>query len=59
VERASITLTKLPELPMLAPRTLTASQMDQFHWILDALQGRPLLAAIEAYRDETRKAANR
>ena len=57
--RACITVTKLPGLPVLDPRTLAPGQMDHCHGIFEDFQNRPLLPANEAYRDETRKALDR
>ena len=57
--RASITVTKLPELPVLDPRALTNGQMDQCRAIFDELKDREFLPANEAYRDDTRKALDR
>ena len=57
--RACITVTKLPGLPVLDPRTLTDSQMDHCRAIFEDFKDKPLLAANEAYRDETRKVLDR
>ena len=57
--RACITVTKLPGLPVLDPRTLTEDQVDQCREIFDDLKGRDFLPANEAYRDETRIALDR
>ena len=56
---ACITVTKLPGLPVLAPRTVTQGQADHFRAILDAFKQEPLLPANEAYRNETRNAFHR
>ena len=57
--RASITVTKLPDLPVLDPRTLTDSQVDQCHAIFEDLKDKPLLPANEAYQDKTRRTLDR
>ena len=57
--RACITVTKLPDLPVLDPRTLTDSQVDQCHAIFEDLKDKPLLPANEAYQDETRRTLDR
>ena len=57
--RSCITVTKLPGLPVLDPRTLTDSQMDHCREIVEDFQERPLLPANEAYRDENRKDLDR
>jgi len=57
--RACITITKLPGLPVLDPRTLTDSQMNHCSRIFEDFRERPLLPANEAYRDETRKDLDR
>ena len=57
--RSSLTISKLPELPVLDPRTLTEVQVDHSRAIFDELKDREFLPANEAYRDETRKALDR
>ena len=57
--RACITVTKLPGLPVLDPRTLTQGQVDHCRAIFDDLKDREFLPANEAWRDETRKALDR
>ncbi len=57
--RACITVTKLPGLPVLDPRTLTQGQVARCRAIFDDLKDREFLPANEAYRDETRKALDR
>ena len=57
--RACITITKLPELPVLDPRALTESQIEHCRTIFDVFKDREFLPANEAYRDETRKALDR
>ena len=53
------TITKLPDLPVLDPRTLTEGQIDHCRTIFDDLKDREFLPANEAWRDETRKALDR
>ena len=57
--RAALTISKLPDLPVLDPRTLTESAVDHCRAIFDELKGREFLPANEAYRDETRKDLDR
>ncbi len=57
--RACITITKIPGLPVLDPRTLTSDQVDRCQEIFEDLKERCFLPANEAYRDETRKALDR
>ena len=57
--RARITITKLPELPVLDPRALTEDQSDRCREIFEKFKDRAFLPANEAYRDETRKALDR
>ena len=57
--RSTLTISKLPELPVLDPRTLTEGQVDHCQAIFDGLKDREFLPANEAYRDETRKALDR
>ena len=57
--RACVTVTKLPELPVLDPRTLTDEQLDRCREIFDEVEERSFLPANEAYRDETRMALDR
>ena len=57
--RSIMTITAVPDLPVLDPGTLTDSQMDHCHGIFDDLKSREFLPANEAYRDETRKALDR
>ena len=53
--RACLTVTKLPELPVLDPRALTTEQSDRCRAIFEEFKDREFLPANEAYRDETRK----
>ena len=57
--RARITITKLPELPVLDPRVLTEEQTDRCREIFEEFKEREFLPANEAYRDETRKTLDR
>ena len=57
--RASITITKLPDLPVLDPRELTGQRLDRCRMIFSEFKDRDFLPANEAYRDETRKALDR
>ena len=53
--RASVTITKLPEIPVLDPRTLTGEQTDRCRAIFEEFKDRAFLLANEAYRDPARK----
>ena len=57
--RACITITKLSELPVLDPRTLTEDQSDRCRKVFEEFKDRAFLPANEAYRDEARKALDR
>ncbi len=57
--RSRLTITKLPDLPVLDPRTLTEGQVDHCRAIFDGLKDREFLPANEAWRDETRKTLDR
>ena len=57
--RACITITKIPDLPVLDTRTLTEEQTDRCRAIFEQFKDRAFLPANEAYRDETRKALDR
>ncbi len=57
--RARLTITRIPGLPVLDPRTLTSDQVDRCNEIFEGLKDRSFLPANEAYRDETRKALDR
>ena len=57
--RASMTITAIPDLPVLDPRTLTQEQIDHCHAVFEDFRDKPLLPANEAYQDETRKALDR
>ena len=57
--RSNMTITAIPDLPVLDPRTLTDQQLDHCRAIFDNLQNREFLPANEAWHDETRKALDR
>ena len=57
--RANMTITAIPDLPVLDPRTLTQEQIDHCHAVFEDFRDKPLLPANEAYQDETRKALDR
>ena len=57
--RAILTISALPNLPVLDPRKLKDRQLDHCHAIFNDLKDREFLPANEAWRDETRKALDR
>ena len=57
--RSNMTITAIPDLPVLDPRTLTQGQIDHCHAVFEDFRDRSLLPANEAYQDETRKALDR
>ena len=57
--RSSMTITAIPDLPVLDPRKLTDQRLDHCRAIFDDLKDREFLPANEAWRDETRKALDR
>ena len=57
--RAILTISRLPALTVLDPRSLTASQLDRADDIFKEFRLRELLPANEAWRDETRQALDR
>ncbi len=57
--RACITVTKLPDLPVLDPRTLRAGQLERCRALFEQCRERDFLPANEAYRDATRQALDR
>ena len=57
--RACLTISQLPDLHVLDPRTLTKVQQVRAQELFDAFKARTLLPANEAYRDETRQALDR
>ncbi len=52
--RASMTLSRLPELPVLDPRQLGEGQIQKAQELFAEFRNRPLLPANEAYRDPVR-----
>ncbi|MDE0357109.1 MAG: hypothetical protein OXN92_05145 [Gammaproteobacteria bacterium] len=52
--RASMTLSRLPELPVLDPRLLGEGQIRKAQELFAGFRNRPLLPANEAYRDPVR-----
>lgn len=52
--RACLTITALPDLPIVDPRRLDDSQLAAAERIFDEFQDRRFLPANEAYRDRTR-----
>ena len=57
--RSVMTITAIPDLPVLDPRALTEGQLDHCHAIFEGFKEKPLLPANEAYQDETRMALDR
>lgn len=57
--RANLTISQLPNLTVLDPRTLSPNQIIQAEDIFAAFRDRPFLPANEAYRDNTRQALDR
>ena len=57
--RARLTLSRLPDLPVLDPRVLTEAQLTRTRHLYDDFKGRVFLPAYAAYRDETRQALDR
>ena len=57
--RVSVTVSRLPDLHVFDPRSLTKAQNARAQDIFDAFKARPMLPANEAYRDETRQALDR
>lgn len=49
-----LSVTRLPDLPVLDPRALTAAQLDQAQAVFDRFKDEEFLPANEAYRDPTR-----
>ena len=54
--RANLTISQLPRLPVLDPRTLSSEQIAQAEDIFSDFEDRTFLPANEAYRDNTRQA---
>ena len=57
--RTRMTITTIPDLLVLDPRTLTDGQIDHCHEIFEEFKDCPVLPANQAYQDETRKALDR
>ena len=57
--RACVTVTKLPELPVLDPRALTEEQTNRCRTVFEEFKDRVFLPANEAYRDDVRKELDR
>lgn len=57
--RAILTITRLPGLTVLDPRTLSSEQIAQAEDIFSAFKDRTFLPANEAYRDNTRQTLDR
>ncbi len=57
--RAILTLSTLPNLPVLDPRRLTGAQHVAAQRLFEAFRERDFLPANESYRDETRQALDR
>lgn len=53
--RSRLTISRLPDLPVLDVRILTKSQIEQFNTIFDQFKKRDFLPANEAYCDRARK----
>ena len=57
--RATLTISRLPNLPVLDVRSLSESQVGEAEALADDFRERKFLPANEAYRDETRIALDR
>lgn len=57
--RGVLTISSLPNLMVLDPRTLSTKKIEQAAAIFDCFRSKPLLPANEAYRDKIRKALDR
>ena len=57
--RARLTISRLPSLPALDPRSLTQEQLGHAEAIFNDFEGRKLLPANEAWRDEARQELDR
>lgn len=53
--RSIITITAIPDLPVLDPRALTEDQMTHCREVYERFKGKELLPANEAYRDPVRQ----
>ena len=57
--RSVMTITAIPDLPVLDPRALTWGQVDHCRAIFERFKDKTFLPANEAYRDATRRALDR
>ena len=57
--RAILTVTRLPALTVLDPRSLRPEQFDMAEELFERFKGETFLPANEAYRDEVRQALDR
>ena len=57
--RSRITISAIPDLPVLDPRALTEEQVIRCRDIFSRFKGRKFLPANEAYRDDTRQTLDR
>ena len=57
--RACLTITQLPRLTVLDPRSLSQEQLTQAESIFDQFKEKEFLPANEAYRDDARQALDR
>ena len=57
--RARLTITALPDLPVLDPRRLGGGRLEAAEGIFDDFRRRELLPANEAYRDQARRRLDR
>ena len=57
--RARLTISQLPRLTVLDPRSLSEDQLAQAEAIFEQFRGKEFLPANEAYRDDARQALDR
>lgn len=57
--RANLTITALPDLPVIDPRRLSENQLERAESIFGNLKGKTFLPANEAYQDEVRQDLDR
>ena len=57
--RSVLTISRLPDLPVLDPRSLSAGQLARARDVFASFRDASLLPANEAYRDEARQALDR
>ena len=57
--RARLTISRLPSLPVLDPRSLTEGQLGRAEAIFDEFKGQSLLPANEAWGDDVRRRLDR